>query len=739
VNTPSGSSVSNNASVTYSSLAGVNPNERSYSKGPVTDSVSVGVPAPLITKSVTPSVVPLNGVANYTVTATVPASPIKLYDAAIIDTLPQYFNYDALTSFNCVGCPGSDAAPQLVGPSVTPDGDTVVGYSLGELDASANDRVYTWVFAAKLDADGDLPNGTKLVRGQDLVNNVAVGLNVESRLGGIAVNPLALPEYDTYVEASTTNKYNVPVIRLGKAADKPSTQTDFPKDGDITYTFTVYNDGAVDAKDVLVRDYYRTNNNSYLNYVSSNLGTANIVNQYSGIVDVLIPTIAANSSETFTLTLRVGRIATNADSTVTKPFVDTFSLLDFNDVQNNNYIDYIKETPSVSATVIPEVPKVEVTKRIIAGTQNGKVAYGGNAVTYEIEVKNTGTGTAWDINLNDDFPNGFSIVNGTCTSVVITCNTSPWWNFLNTNNFDLAPGTTATLQYQLSTPVNASVDQTVSNTVNTNWRGTGDNSSHYQNDEYISYNQEDKVDVDLVQPTYSLIKGPKQTDGALITEGGNGEYQLTFVNTSAVDIKSAVLIDTLPDSLTYTSHLATKPAQTTITQSGFVGKPIFTLENIPAGGTVFIRLMVTQDGTNPNPDLLENNVTATVAGTAVAKTAKGYLLWSPDIEAPIASKTANTPDVAPGGQTTFTVDMTVQTNIVDLYDVTFIDNLPDGLAYVSTGTPTCVGACTLPTPAFVGPTPNGNRTDIGWWFGDVAPGVTEKLGELLIQFKLKDS
>jgi hypothetical protein len=142
---------------------------------------------------------------------------------------------------------------------VTPDGDTVVGYSLGELDASANDRVYTWVFAAKLDADGDLPNGTKLVRGQDLVNNVAVGLNVESRLGGIAVNPLALPEYDTYVEASTTNKYNVPVIRLGKAADKPSTQTDFPKDGDITYTFTVYNDGAVDAKDVLVRDYYRTN------------------------------------------------------------------------------------------------------------------------------------------------------------------------------------------------------------------------------------------------------------------------------------------------------------------------------------------------------------------------------------------------------------------------------------------------------------------------------------------------
>ena len=83
-----------------------------------------------------------------------------------------------------------------------------------------------------------------------------------------------------------------------------------------------------------------------------------------------------------------------------------------------------------------------------------------------------------------------------------------------------------------------------------------------------------------------MIKGPKKTDGALIVENGKGEYQLTFTNTSLVDIKSAILTDTLPATLTYDSHLVTKPTQTIVTQSGIATKPIFTINNIPAGGTV---------------------------------------------------------------------------------------------------------------------------------------------------------
>jgi uncharacterized repeat protein (TIGR01451 family) len=727
VTTPNGTTISNNAKVDYTSLPGSEANEKNYTKTTPIVNVSVGVPAPQITKSVSPSIIPLNGTANFTVTATVPAASVDLFDVAIVDTLPQYFNYENLTSFNCSGCLGSDSGAQLVGPSATPDGETVVGYSLGKLEASATDRVYTWVFTAKLDADGDLPNGAKLIRGQDLKNNVVIGLNVESRLGGIDVNPLALPEYDTKIKASATNTYNVPVIRLEKIADQPSTQIDFPKNGEVTYTFTVHNDGAVAAKDVLVRDDYRSNNNSYLDFISSNLGTATIENNNDRKIDVLITEIAANSSETFTLTFKVRYVTTNADSTITKPMIDTFSLLDFNDVLGNNYIDFIHETPPVTVEIRPAVPLVEVKTRIVSGTQNNKVAYGGNVVTYEIEVKNNGVGTAWDVRLQDNFPSGFKSVGGSCVSTVVTCNSNngAGWGWFSSDYFDLAPGATATLQYQVTSPATASVNETVSNNINTSWYGAGSSSYHYPENDNFNYSKSASMELELVQPTYSLIKGPKETDGALIVESGTGEYQLTFTNTSLVDIKSAVLTDTLPATLAYDSHLVTKPTQTTVTHSGTAVKPVFTLSDIPAGGTVYIRLKVAQNGTNPDPDLLENTVSAAVTGTAVTTTAKGYLLWAPAIEAPFATKTVNTPDVAPGGQTSFTVDLNIQANLVDLYDVTFIDNLPDGLAYVSTGIPVCVSACSLATPTFVGPTTNGDRTDIGWWLGDVPAGTVE--------------
>ena len=598
VTTPNGSTISNNAKVDYTSLPGSDPNEKSYTKTAPTVNVSVGVPAPQMTKSVSPSIIPLNGTANFTVTATVPAASVDLYDAAIIDTLPQYFNYDSLTSFTCAGCIGSDPAVKLVGPSTTPDGDTVVGYSLGQLNASATDRVYTWVFTAKVDADGDLPNGSKLIRGQDLVNSVAIGLNVESRLGGIDVNPLALPEYDTIIKATATNTYNVPVIRLEKTADQPSTQIDFPKNGEVTYTFTVHNDGAVAAKDVLVRDSYRSNNSAYSDFISSNLGTATIENNNDQKIDVLIPEIAANSSETFTLTFQVRYVETpKSDPTITSPMTDTFSLLDFNDVLDNNYIDYVNETLPVTVDVRPAVPLVEVKTRIVSGTQNNKVAYGGNVVTYEIEVKNNGAGTAWDVDLRDYFPSGFTFVGGSCVSTVATCNSANGSTWLYTDNFDLVSGETATLQYQVATPINASINKNVSNSVSTNWKGINNTWYHYSRslDNWDYYQDTKSIELELVQPTYSLIKGPKKTDGALIVEGGTGEYQLTFTNTSLVDIKSAVLTDTLPATLAYDSHLVTKPTQTTVTQSGTAVKPIFTLSDIPAGGTVYIRLKVSQN------------------------------------------------------------------------------------------------------------------------------------------------
>ncbi|MEI2833773.1 MAG: hypothetical protein V9G25_03145 [Acidimicrobiia bacterium] len=725
VTTPNGTTISNNAQVDYTSLPGSVQDEKSYTKTAPPVFVSVGIPAPQITKSVSPAIIPLNGTANFTVSATVPASSVDLFDVAIVDTLPQYYSYDGLTSFNCTGCLGSDATVKLVGPSTTPDGDTVVGYSLGKLEASATDRVYTWVFKAKLDADGNLPNGEKLVRGQELKNNVVLGINVKSRLGGIDVNPLALPEYDTTIKASSTNTYNVPVIRLEKTADQPSTQKDFPKDGQVTYTFTVHNDGAVPAKNVLVRDDYRSNDNSYFDFVNSNLGNATVEDDDNSKIDVLIPEIAANSSESFTLTFQVRNIATNVDSTSTNPMSNTFSLLDFNDVLDNNYIDYVSETPSITISVRPNVPNVEVIKRIISGTQNNKVGYGGNIVTYEVELTNTGQGTAWDVYLNNSFPSGFTFVAGSCISTTITCSSLPGWSWLDSNYFDLAPGATTTLQFQLASPINASIDQKVSSVLTTSWRGTGQSSYHYPTNGTFNYNKQSTLEVELIQPTYSLIKGPKKTDGALIVENGKGEYQLTFTNTSLVDIKSAILTDTLPATLTYDSHLVTKPTQTIVTQSGIATKPIFTINNIPAGGTVYIRLKVAQNGTNPNPDLLENTVSATVAGTSVVSVAKGYLLWTPAIEAPFATKTVSIPDVAPGGQTSFTVDLNVQANIVDLFDITFIDTLPDGLAYVSSGTPTCVSVCSLPTPTFVGPTTNGDRTDIGWWLGDVPTGTVE--------------
>ena len=177
------------------------------------------------------------------------------------------------------------------------------------------------------------------------------------------------------------------------------------------------------------------------------------------------------------------------------------------------------------------MPNVEVIKRIISGTQNNKVGYGGNIVTYEVELTNTGQGTAWDVYLNNRFPSGFTFVAGSCISTTITCSSLPGWEWLDSNYFDLAPGATTTLQFQLASPINASIDQKVSSVLTTSWRGTGQSSYHYPTNGTFNYNKQSTLEVELIQPTYSLIKGPKKTDGALIVENGKGEYQLTFTNT----------------------------------------------------------------------------------------------------------------------------------------------------------------------------------------------------------------
>ena len=251
------STITNTATVTGSSLAGTVPGERdatssnggSGSGYQATADNTLTAPALGIAKTVTPATATVGEIVEYTLDVTIPAGVI-VYDATVVDDLPDGILYDSTTASSCDQGGGACSPAISVAPIGT-DGDAVAWF-LGDLGtAAAADRVVTIVYEAYLDEDAAVVGGATL-------SNTAVVVGNQTNQPGIPATP---PDPTTYDIASPPATIDVDVVEPTLTIDKDvagqagDTDTRRAVPGDtLTFSVIVENTGSSPAWDIDVTD-----------------------------------------------------------------------------------------------------------------------------------------------------------------------------------------------------------------------------------------------------------------------------------------------------------------------------------------------------------------------------------------------------------------------------------------------------------------------------------------------------
>lgn len=247
----------NSATATTSSMAGVNPNERTSPtivpgyQASATNSVVA--PTPSLVKTGTPGSATIGQPVTYTVDFAVPAGVIA-YDVTLIDDVPPGIAYESLTSITCAQGAGA-CSPDITSASVTTNGD-VVSFFFGDLTAAAPAaRVVTITYVARV---ADVPAATA---GATLTNSATSYFNLTNDIAG---NPVSPPNPTSFDEFSNTATDDVlvtePLLTIDKdvAGQVGDTDTRRAQPGDtLTYTVVVTNASGANrsaAHDITVSD-----------------------------------------------------------------------------------------------------------------------------------------------------------------------------------------------------------------------------------------------------------------------------------------------------------------------------------------------------------------------------------------------------------------------------------------------------------------------------------------------------
>lgn len=249
----------NTATVTGTSLAGADANERSSlsaagvvgSGYQASSSVTLSAPEVFVDKRATPATRTIGEKVTYTLDVTVPANVIA-YDTTVIDTLPANVRFGEVVSSGCLQGGGScapDIAPTLIGSPTTTDRS--IGFFLGDLaPAAPADRVVTIVYTGIVTPAA--------VSGSTLTNSARPYLNQTDKITG---TPATVPVPATFDIAETADSAQVTVVAPRLTIDKDvagqvgDTDTRRARPGDVlAYAIAVTNTGTSPAYEVRVSD-----------------------------------------------------------------------------------------------------------------------------------------------------------------------------------------------------------------------------------------------------------------------------------------------------------------------------------------------------------------------------------------------------------------------------------------------------------------------------------------------------
>ncbi|HWS57688.1 MAG TPA: SdrD B-like domain-containing protein, partial [Actinotalea sp.] len=251
---PSPTTFTNDVEITTTSMSGVVPGERGFTTATAlsaaryrsTSSVTLNGPQPaLVSKTVSPSRVVPGEVVTFTLRGSVPPS-VTTNDATVLDTLPAGLTFIETVSSACQSAGPCDLAATELTAS-----DQRIGWYLGDVPASPDERIVEIVYTAYV--DGTVPT---VAQGETLTNEALVRFSATP--GPAPTTPVeadALPGASAVVAATVT--VDEPLVTLTKTVadgpDQVEARRVVPGET-LAYAISLTNAGPVTARDVVVDD-----------------------------------------------------------------------------------------------------------------------------------------------------------------------------------------------------------------------------------------------------------------------------------------------------------------------------------------------------------------------------------------------------------------------------------------------------------------------------------------------------
>ncbi len=684
---PAGESYTNSATVSGSSIAGADPNERTYS-APAQATVRVSGVA--LVKTVSPERAPVGETVTYRLSVAIPPNVIG-YDAAIIDRLPAGITATTpplttlSTTCEYLGTTEPCTNPLPPFTPLTPSGQKVA-WLIGDVSADARIREITITYSTTV---ADIPSNTA---GVPVTNTAQARWNLTDGAVLTDADSASRLVFGSNQPTATVTVLE-PSMRVTKAVSKanPTVEDTF------TYTVTATNGSGANvspAHSVTVVDTVPVGVVVQAGTVSNGGTLTGSGANGGGTITWTLPgPIAPGGSVALTYSAELA----DSSTLTTAALTNTVDITRYSSQPNGQGRVYDNVTPATAA-VTPAFPRFTPTKSAAGGT----TALIGEPFAWQLQVENTGTAPGYDVDVTDVLPVNWAYdagsarvsVAGAPATAVEPSVSGDQRTLMWTNLGDLAVGQsliitlTATPQPAVTTTpgVGSSIPHT--NTVSTLGRdgdgNTGNASGGYAQPPATANASINAADL-------AVTKTP---DGGSITAGVPFDWRVVVRNNGPdASVAPITVTDTLPAGLAFVSATGAgwscpAPVGDTLTCTRAT--------NLASGATSTIIVRMRPPADAPSGTRFDN--TATVKGTTLDpvpgnNTDTGWVSTTTSADLRIVKERAATPVVA-GRDLVWTLAVDNLGPSVSRTPITVTDTLPAGLAYVSaTGTDwTCAEA-----------------------------------------------